>query len=226
VKPAKLSDRERSEEVIPFTPGGEHRTPNQEQTMTTETPTLDENIAEWVRAAPVGQNPLIDDAAAFIAALTAENAKLASELAEAKGERDELIAAAKAAIPEAEHPSIETYETWAWQIRTLGEDRRAAYRNIAELHQQLAAERARRESEPSGWRDIGKAPKDGTRIIGFADDGRYKWWSCTRWVNFPDGGCGWIGESFTSKPENAWTSIVNPTHWQPLPPPPATQEPR
>lgn len=198
--------------------------------MTTETPTLAENIAEWVRAAPVGQNPLIDGAATFIAALTAEleavrlelsdarthsegqhadlmltikqcraaekerdrlaselaskkseppydlalaldverlrdgsyralhsehqwmcdineqRDRLARELAEAKGMRDELIAAAKVAIPETEHPAIDTYETWAWQIRTLGEDRRAAYRSIAELRQQLAEAKGMREA--------------------------------------------------------------------------------
>lgn len=41
-----------------------------------------------------------------------------------------FIAAAKVAIPEAEHPAEESVENWAWQIRVLGSDRTAAYRQL------------------------------------------------------------------------------------------------
>jgi hypothetical protein len=44
---------------------------------------------------------------------------------------DELLAAAKHAIPEDEHPAEKTAHNWAWQIRVLGDDRRAAYRQRA-----------------------------------------------------------------------------------------------
>lgn len=46
----------------------------------------------------------------------------------AEGDVRELIAASTAAIPEAEHPKDPTVSNWAWQIRNLGEDRRACYR--------------------------------------------------------------------------------------------------
>lgn len=46
-------------------------------------------------------------------------------------ERNELIEAARNAIPESEHPLEKTPHNWAWQIRTLGEDRRAAYEHLA-----------------------------------------------------------------------------------------------
>jgi hypothetical protein len=54
--------------------------------------------------------------------------KLADFIRRLAEERDELIEAAKSAIPEAEHPTSGSADDWAWQIRNLGEDRRAAYR--------------------------------------------------------------------------------------------------
>ena len=44
-----------------------------------------------------------------------------------QAERNELISAARDAIPEGEHPKDETPSNWAWQIRGLGADRNAAY---------------------------------------------------------------------------------------------------
>lgn len=55
------------------------------------------------------------------------------ELRKAKAERDELLAAAAVAIPEAEHPKDPTVHNWAWQVRTLGEDRRAVYKHKSEI---------------------------------------------------------------------------------------------
>jgi hypothetical protein len=73
-------------------------------------------------------------------------------------ERDELIAAAAQAIPPDEHPADPTPSNWAWQIMTLGQDRRLIYKQAAEttvamnklraerdealaIHKRLAAER-------------------------------------------------------------------------------------
>jgi uncharacterized protein (DUF3084 family) len=53
-------------------------------------------------------------------------------------ERDSLIEAAKAAIPSEEHPTKETPANWAWQIRILGEDRRAVYRVKKKLNDLLS----------------------------------------------------------------------------------------
>jgi hypothetical protein len=41
-----------------------------------------------------------------------------------------------------EHPNHETPHNWAWQVRMLGEDRRAAYQELAKVRQDL--ERAQR----------------------------------------------------------------------------------
>lgn len=69
-----------------------------------------------------------------LAAVTAENAELegaielvGKELQRVTTERDALIDAAKLAIPASEHPLEKTTSNWAWQIRNLGDDRRAIY---------------------------------------------------------------------------------------------------
>lgn len=48
----------------------------------------------------------------------------------AERERDELLAAAREAIPAAEHPAEKTAHNWAWQIKALGQDRRFAYEQM------------------------------------------------------------------------------------------------
>lgn len=60
------------------------------------------------------------------------------ELDKVKGELGELVAAAKSAIPDSEHPADPTPDNWAWQIRVLGEDRRAAYRQREEARNENA----------------------------------------------------------------------------------------
>jgi hypothetical protein len=64
------------------------------------------------------------------------------ELDKVRGELGELISAAKAAIPDEEHPKDPTSDNWAWQIRALGEDRRAAYRQRGEDRAENARLRA------------------------------------------------------------------------------------
>jgi len=73
-------------------------------------------------------------------------------------------------------------------------------------------------SEEDGWRPIETAPKDGTFIIVYY-----------RMIGSPFGNCHWIDvvrwASFGGGPE-AWLDTddlvsCDPTHWRPLPPPPA-----
>lgn len=73
------------------------------------------------------------------------------------------------------------------------------------------------------WQPIETAPKDGTRIL-FALP--YVWcgyWRCERPVGMPDyrwdeTWIGWTREAFEDRP-------LNPTHWMPLPDPPAFSAP-
>lgn len=57
-----------------------------------------------------------------------------------ESERNALLAAAKEAIPEAEHPADPTIvHDWAWQVKKLGEDRRAIYKQKAEAEARAVA---------------------------------------------------------------------------------------
>lgn len=60
------------------------------------------------------------------------------------------------------------------------------------------------------WQSIATAPKDGTTIMLFGARGRYKM-VVGKW--FPSPWCAW-----QSQP-GSWP--INPTHWMPLPTPPA-----
>lgn len=69
----------------------------------------------------------------------------------------------------------------------------------------------------SKWKPIKTAPKDGTTIIGWTKD----WgepmliqWVCIQQWNDPKDVFGWAEES-------DWSTSVTPTHWMPLPKPPA-----
>lgn len=68
--------------------------------------------------------------------------RLLVELDIARRQVQDLIAAVRSAVPPGEHPVHETPHNWAWQVRMLGEDRRAAYRELAQVRQDL--ERAQR----------------------------------------------------------------------------------
>ena len=78
------------------------------------------------------------------------------------------------------------------------------------------------EKERSLWRDIASAPKDGNRVLvgAFfpqAADGslEFGWWHCIAvWYRGE-----WSQDLPGTKPLNS-----EPTHWQPLPPPPAKPE--
>ena len=63
--------------------------------------------------------------------------RLQRELMVARRQVDDLIEAARVAIPAGEHPKEETPHNWAWQVRELGADRRAAYAELAIAREQI-----------------------------------------------------------------------------------------
>ena len=65
--------------------------------------------------------------------------RLQRELTLARRQVDDFIEAARAAIPFGEHPKQETPHNWAWQVRELGADRRAAYAELAMARAQIKA---------------------------------------------------------------------------------------
>jgi hypothetical protein len=65
------------------------------------------------------------------------------------------------------------------------------------------------------WKPIETAPKDGTRVLGFAGSGSkaiaiVSWWNAT---NFAAGV--WVNDR---------DQLFGPTHWMPLPAPPKVEE--
>ena len=65
--------------------------------------------------------------------------RLQRELTLARRQVDEFIEATRAAIPAGEHPKDETPHNWAWQVRALGADRRAAYAELSTARAQIKA---------------------------------------------------------------------------------------
>lgn len=90
--------------------------------------------------------------------------------------------------------------------------------------------------ESEGWRPIESAPKDGTHFIGYGPapgdgdlEARETYWQffsegsqARKWF---DRGEGPSGQWRWSEPLHNWGSSWKPTHWRPLPDPPAAPEP-
>jgi hypothetical protein len=70
------------------------------------------------------------------------------------------------------------------------------------------------------WQPIDTAPKDGTSILGFISDGAM---AVVEFVKASDGSCGWemFHENLPDRTRGYFCALTL-THWQPLPPPPAT----
>ena len=72
-------------------------------------------------------------------------------------------------------------------------------------------------SAAPGWQPIETAPKDGTRLIlGFA-------LAESSWVGegyYHVGDCNWYEAN--TDPTDSWSDSCSPTHWRPLPAPPAS----
>lgn len=85
----------------------------------------------------------------------------------------------------------------------------AGQRAVLNRDQYVALLRAKETSMTSSdWRPISEAPKDGTKILLWVPDNvctpmqHVGWWDGSMWK------------------ANLCGSWFNPTHWQPLPPPP------
>jgi hypothetical protein len=63
--------------------------------------------------------------------------RLLVELDTARRQVEDFIAAARSAVPQAEHPKHESPHNWALQVRLLGQDRRAAYEQLEQVRQGL-----------------------------------------------------------------------------------------
>jgi hypothetical protein len=100
-----------------------------------------EKWSEEVRSAE-SENPGHAGCVDEIDHLRTEKSQLAADLID-------FIDACKAAIPQSEHPKEETPHNWSWQIRMLGEDRRAAYRKNARQAETIARLRRVLDEEPS-----------------------------------------------------------------------------
>ncbi len=102
-------------------------------------------------------------------------------------------------------------ERWRGISRILGGDCVTQFTQCAD-----ELERAIREDQGSVWRGMDSAPMDGTHVLccvaGVARSvGEAFWWSGA-WRT-------WDGENHTRTHYSP-----DPTHWQPLPPPPETSE--
>jgi len=80
---------------------------------------------------------------------------------------------------------------------------------------------------PGGWQPIGTAPKDGTKIVLLGalrnDDGPnhpHRLRACvSAWISDHSKSPAWIEGWYFTAP--GFSGAFDPTHWQPLPPPPA-----
>jgi len=77
------------------------------------------------------------------------------------------------------------------------------------------------------WRDIADAPKDGTQVLGWNEEGaEIVWWedACTDQPDQPGHDGGWFGTyAFPGRNKDDRyhsESQGQPTHWMPLPTPP------
>lgn len=116
----------------------------------------------------------------------------------------------------------------------LEEARRHVYDvDVTELVQSIsqALSALARLSLPAAWQGMDSAPKDGTWVLLFNPDYYEHEWNDFQgryigmmWV------ARWIPHTWANEPRGHWESYYSgippdgePTHWQPLPPPPAKE---
>lgn len=144
--------------------------------------------------------------------------KLADNLSEARREQDRWFGVVDRAWTAVDETVLaEPDESLDVAVRQLRERAESAESALAALKAQGAC---------AGWLPIGSAPKDGTRIVGYAPRTYgHAYWACLRWQSFSDGSAGWVGGSFASDPDGAFSAFVTPTHWLPLPVAPVAPTP-
>ena len=84
------------------------------------------------------------------------------------------------------------------------------------MRQQSADLAACIEPAPSGWRPIETAPKGGARFLAYEAEAEPQHYECWRHEGYGEGQ--WWTDWADSEPD--------PSHWMPLPPPPADTTPQ
>lgn len=120
---------------------------------------------------------------------------------------------ARAAIASAQRTQEPAEYSDAW-LMARGE---SAERQLHAAASALIAAATHQEQAPAGWQPIETAPKDGTKFLGYrrgeiATSYRTPRDDCEMWT------FGGASGSFEFYPN------LRPTHWMPLPPPPATKD--
>jgi len=114
-------------------------------------------------------------------------------------------------------------------IRTHDEPAESLLQEMKEqqwLAQARAALEAYRQA-PDGWRDISTAPKDGTDVLVCYDAGsvlvaHIAWWrDANDSLGFTEADVGWWSYTRGSVTQELLNGHREPTHWMPLPQPPA-----
>lgn len=72
----------------------------------------------------------------------------------------------------------------------------------------------------AGWQDIATAPKDGTEVMLFREMEPWRVMGHGAWFQHGKVG-GWIARGFHEPPGEL--GLAHPTHWMPLPDPPAAR---
>jgi len=106
-------------------------------------------------------------------------------------------------------------EADAWKSLSVTEIA-AGNEGVAEYIKQLEGQIRAPAGAVQAWRDIETAPKD-TRVLIWSGQERY----AAHWSQNPlTGDEAWIVAEWGTEGDQA---LVRPTHWQPLPPPPAAE---
>lgn len=72
------------------------------------------------------------------------------------------------------------------------------------------------------WQAIETAPKDGSRVLLYSCEYKRHWFGSGYYFKgVPGDGEGWIAHSFLTVPNNDSSGTFEPSHWMPLPAPPA-----
>lgn len=150
-----------------------------------------------------------DEYAAALATTAGES--LLARLMAAEKERDEALNKAR----EAEEAVIQIRKEACDIIEQRVEEKEAA-----EAERDTALARVKELEGQSAWRPIESAPKDGTKVLLLFPGGEScvaAWWECGDFSK-------WKIAHVTGYEWESITDDFPPTHWQPLPPPPAAAD--
>lgn len=132
-----------------------------------------------------------------------------------------IIVAALTAASRASGPALGALSVEALKLIASIRQDAATYQAGSQTRKLLhaAADALARTTEASGWRDIATAPKDGhTEILVFDRHSGITSQAVWKSQHGYFAGGGWYDAPFTGDSRR----LANPTHWQPLPSPPAS----